>query len=101
MLRLVVYGAALVCLCAAAAQGQDFSVTKLIKDLAQKAEAAKQYEFEGELLLDGQRGSNPGGMIAEAKVHLAVGPEGKSLLRVDTADKGEYVLVSNGQKSWA
>ena len=43
MLRLVVYGAALVCLCAAAAQGQDFSVTKLVKDVAQKAESATQF----------------------------------------------------------
>jgi peroxiredoxin/outer membrane lipoprotein-sorting protein len=101
MLRLVVYGAALVCLCAAAAQGQDFSVTKLVKDVAQKAESATQYEFEGDLLLEGQRGVNPGVTIAQAKVRLAVGPEGRSLLRVDAIDKGEYFLISNGQKSWA
>ena len=101
MLRLTVYGAALACLCAAVAQGQQFSVTKLVHDVAQKAESAKQYEFEGDLLLGGQRGSNPGVVIAQAKVHLAVGPEGKSLWRVDAPDKGEYLLVSDGQKSWA
>ncbi len=101
MLRLAVYGAALVCLCAAAAQGQDFSVTKLVKDVAQKAESGTQYEFEGDLLLEGQRGVNPGVTIAQAKVRLAVGPEGRSLLRVDAVDKGEYLLISNGQKSWA
>lgn len=101
MLRLTVYGAALACLCAAVAQGQQFSVTKLVHDVAQKAESAKQYEFEGDLLLGGQRGSNPGVVIAQAKVHLAVGPEGKSLLRVDAPDKGDYLLVSDGQKSWA
>src|ERR1019366_3322700 len=101
MLRLTVYGAALACLCAAVAQGQQFSVTKLVHDVAQKAESAKQYEFEGDLLLGGQRGSNPGVVIAQAKVRLAVGPEGKSLWRVDAPDKDEYLLVSDGQKSWA
>jgi peroxiredoxin/outer membrane lipoprotein-sorting protein len=96
MLRLT-----LACLCAAIAQGQPFSVTKLIHDVAQKAETAKQYEFEGDLLVDGQRGARPGAVIAQAKVRLAVGPEGKSLLRVDAGDKGDYLLVSDGQKSWA
>jgi peroxiredoxin/outer membrane lipoprotein-sorting protein len=101
MLRLSVSGAALACLCAAAAQGQQFSVTKLVRDVAQKAESAAQYEFEGDLLLGGQRGANPGVVIAQAKVRLAVGPGGKSLLRVDAPDKGEYLLISNGLKSWA
>jgi peroxiredoxin/outer membrane lipoprotein-sorting protein len=101
MLRLTVYGAALACLCAAVAQGQQFSVTKLVHDVAQKAESATQYEFEGDLLLGGQRGSNPGVVIAQAKIHLAVGPGGKSLLRVDAPEKSEYLLVSDGQKSWA
>lgn len=101
MLRLNVCGAALVCCCAAVAQGQEFNVTKLVHDVAQKAEAAKQYEFEGDLLLSGQRGSNPGVAIAQAKVRLAAGPDGKSLLRVDALDKGEYLLVSDGQRSWA
>ena len=78
-----------------------FSVTKLVHDVAQKAETAKQYEFEGDLLVDGQRGARPGAVIAQAKVRLAVGPEGKSLLRVDAGDKGDYLLVSDGQKSWA
>ena len=61
---------ALVCLCAAA-HGQEFSVTKLVRDVAQKAESAKESEFEGDLLLGGQRGSKPGVVIAQAKVHLA------------------------------
>src|ERR1022692_1991809 len=67
MLRLTVSGAALACLCAAVAQGQQFSVTKLVHDVAQKAESAKQYEFEGDLLLGGQRGSNPGVVIARPR----------------------------------
>jgi len=101
MLRLTVSGAALACLCAAAAHGQQFSVTKLVHDAAEKAESATQYEFEGDLLLSGQHGSSPGVVITQAKVHLAVGAGGKSLLRVDEPDKGEYLLVSDGQKSWA
>ncbi|MGC9948054.1 MAG: redoxin domain-containing protein [Bryobacteraceae bacterium] len=100
MLRLTIYGAAFTCLCAAA-QGQEFSVTKLVRDVAQKAESATQYEFEGDLMLGRQRGSTPGVVVAQAKVHLAAGPGGKSLLRVDAPDKGEYLSISDGQKSWA
>lgn len=101
MLRLSVCGAALVCCYAAVAPGQDFSVTKLVKELAQKAESAKQFEFDGDLMLGGQRGGAPGRVLAEAKVHLAAGPDGKSFLRVESPNKGEFVIVSDGQKSWA
>ncbi len=100
-MRLTFSGAAMVCLCAAAAQGQQSSVTQIVKDVAQKAESAKQYEFEGDLLLSGQRGANPPKILAQAKIHLAAGPDGKSFLRIDRPDKGEYVLASDGQKSWA
>lgn len=89
------------CFCAAVVQAQEFSVTQLVKDVAQKAESAGQFEFDGDLMLGGQRGSNPGRVIAEAKVHLAGGPAGKSLLRVEAPNKDEYLLVSDGQKSWA
>jgi peroxiredoxin/outer membrane lipoprotein-sorting protein len=101
MLRLTVPVAAIVCLCAVVAPGQQSSVVKLVQQVAQKAESAKQYEFEGDLVLDGQHGNKPGVVIAQAKIHLAVGPDGKSLIRVDTVDKGEYLQVSDGQKTWA
>jgi len=100
MLRLTEYGAALACLCAAA-QGQELSPAKLVREVAQKAGSATQYEFEGDLLLGSQRGANLGVVIAQAKVHLAAGPEGRSFLRVDAPNKGEYLLISDGQKSWA
>jgi len=101
MLRPTIHVVLLTCACASLANGQEFSVTKLVRDVAQKAESAQQYEFEGDLLLVGQRGSKPSMAIAQAKVHLAVGVEGRFLLRVDAPDKGEYLLVSDGQKSWA
>ena len=101
MLRLALSGVATACLCAAFVKGQELNVTRLVHDVAQKAENARQYEFEGDLLLEGQRGSKPGGVLAQAKVHLAAGPEGKSLLRVDKPEQGEYLLVSDGQTSWA
>lgn len=101
MLRLTVRAVLFAYACAGFAKAQEFSVTKLVRDVAQKAESARQYEFEGDLLLVGQQGAKPGVVIAQAKVHMAAGADGKYLLRVDAPDKGEYLLISDGQKSWA
>ena len=88
-------------LCAALAQAPALDVPKIVSDVARKAESAAEYAFEGELLLVGQRGTHPGRVLSQAKVRLAAGPEGKSLLRVESPEKGEYFLISDGQKSWA
>src|SRR5882724_2332467 len=74
---------------------------KVIKDISALCESAKAYSFEGDLLLEGQRGTSPGKVLAKAKVRLAVAPGGKSFLRLESEEKGDYLLVSNGQKSWA
>jgi peroxiredoxin/outer membrane lipoprotein-sorting protein len=39
--------------------------------------------------------------LSQAKVKLAAAPSGKSYLRIEPAGKDAYVLISNGQKSWA
>src|SRR5579871_95904 len=86
--------------CGAFAPAQQFSTTALVKQIEQKARDARQYEFEADLLLGGQRGDAPGKVLDAGKVHLAVGLDGKSLLRVETPNRGEYLLISDGQKSW-
>ena len=91
----------LLCLFGPAFADDSLKVTQVVHDLAAKCEAAKAYSFEGELLLVGQRGSAPGRVLSKAKVTLATAGGGKYLLRVEPVDKDEYLLVSDGQKSWA
>ena len=76
-------------------------IRKLLAGIADKCDGAKTYAFEGDLQVDGQRGEVPGRILSKAKVKLAVAPGGKYLLHIEPIDKDEYLLVSNGQKSWA
>ena len=57
--------------------------------------------FEGELQVEASRGNTPGRLLSRAKVKIAMAPEGKSFLQIEPIDKDAYLLVSNGQKSWA
>jgi peroxiredoxin/outer membrane lipoprotein-sorting protein len=74
---------------------------KTVAALEAKCRSAKEYVFEGELTLEAQVGSKPGRLIAKGKVKLAVGEGGKQYLRLQPIDKAEYLLISDGQKSWA
>lgn len=76
-------------------------VRKMLIGVASKCEGAKAYSFEADLQIDGQRGEVPGRILSKSKVKLAVAPGGKYLLHVEPVDKDEYLLVSDGQKSWA
>jgi len=80
---------------------QEINVTQIVRDVAQKAGAAAEYAFDGDLLLVEQQGADPLVILAQAKVKLAIGSGGKSLVWVDAPDKGAYLVVSNGQKNWA
>lgn len=71
------------------------------KAIAERCKAAREYSFEGDLLLVGQRGSDPGKVLSQAKVKFAAAPDGKVYLRVEPLGKDAYVLISNGQKTWA
>ena len=82
-------------------QDAAFDFRMAVHTLAAKCETAKNYAFEGELELAGQRGSTPGRILAKAKIKLAVSEPGKYLLRVEPLGRDEYLLVSDGQKSWA
>ncbi len=74
---------------------------KIAYDIAAKCGAASTYEFEGELKLYGQRGERPTNLLSNSKVRFAVSRPGKYRLELKPADKDEYLLVSNGGKSWA
>jgi peroxiredoxin/outer membrane lipoprotein-sorting protein len=76
-------------------------VSKTVNAIGQRCQNAREYEFEGDLLLAGQKGSAPGRALSRARVKLASAPEGKYYLRVEPQGKDAYVLVSNGEKSWA
>jgi len=83
------------------AQSVPFNFRKTIAEIDAKFEKAREYSFEGDLSLIGKRGEQPARLLTKAKVKLAVAPGGKRFLRLEPADKDEYVLVSDGQKSWA
>ncbi|WP_321471675.1 redoxin domain-containing protein [uncultured Paludibaculum sp.] len=57
--------------------------------------------MEGSLLLEGQKGTDPARILSKARFKLAVGLQGKSFLRIEADEKDEYLLIANGQKSWA
>ncbi len=83
------------------AQTSSLDPIAVAKQIAAKAEAAREYSFEGELTIDGQVGTNPARLLSKATVKIAVAPDGKYMLRLAPVDKDEYWLVSNGQKNWA
>jgi peroxiredoxin/outer membrane lipoprotein-sorting protein len=87
--------------CLLKAQDASFDFRKALHTLAAKCESAKEYTFEGDLELAGQRGSVPGKILTKAKIKMAVSEPGKYLLRVEPLGRDEYLLVSDGQKSWA
>jgi peroxiredoxin/outer membrane lipoprotein-sorting protein len=82
-------------------QNASFDVRKVIQDIAAKCESATEYAFEGDLEVAWQNGSQPGRLLAKAKVTYAVAASGKYFLRVEGVNKDEYLLASDGQKSWA
>ena len=84
-----------------AGQETSFDFRKVIQDIAAKCDGATEYTFAGDMEVAGQKGTEPGRVLAKAKVAFAVAPSGKYSLRVEQLNKDEYLLVSDGQKSWA
>jgi peroxiredoxin/outer membrane lipoprotein-sorting protein len=75
-------------------------VDKVVKAVSSRA-ATGQYSMEGSLVLEGRQGSNPARLLSKARFKRAAAPGGKSFLQLTPEGKDEYLLVSNGQKSWA
>jgi peroxiredoxin/outer membrane lipoprotein-sorting protein len=76
-------------------------VTKIVASVEAKFRAATEYAFEGEMLIEGQRGPAPGRVLSQGKISFALAPHSRYYLRLAPAGKDEYLLVSNGEKSWA
>jgi peroxiredoxin/outer membrane lipoprotein-sorting protein len=76
-------------------------VSRTVNAIGERCQKAREYAFEGELYLAGQKGSAPGKALSHAKIKLASAPAGKYYLRVEPEGKDSYVLLSNGEKSWA
>jgi peroxiredoxin/outer membrane lipoprotein-sorting protein len=74
---------------------------KTVRTISERYKTAREYSFEGELSLAGQRGKAPGRVLSAAKVKIAAAPSGKFYLRIEPVGKDAYVLMSNGLKSWA
>jgi peroxiredoxin/outer membrane lipoprotein-sorting protein len=84
-----------------AAQDAELNAAQVIRNLADKCQEAKSFAFEGDLILQGQRGQSPGRLLAQAHVTFAVAPDRKYSLHIQPVDGDDYFLVSDGQKSWA
>lgn len=58
--------------CSSFGQDATFDFHNVMKDISARCEAPKEYAFEAELQLAGQRGAEPGRILAQAKIKLAV-----------------------------
>jgi hypothetical protein len=66
---------------AAAAATPD--VQQTVQSIGERCRGAHEYVFEGELVLSGQRGAEPGRVLSQSKVRLAIAPGGKFYLRIE------------------
>ena len=80
---------------------QSLNASKLAQDLIARCAKAQTYSFDAQVQVEGWRTGEEPRLLAGAKVSFAAGPEGRYSLRMEPLGKEAYVLVSNGQKSWA
>ena len=83
------------------AQDSTAMVKRLLPAIETRCAGAKRYVLEGAITLQGQRGSSPARLLSQARVKLAVSEPGKYYLWLAPVDKDEYLLASDGRKSWA
>ena len=76
-------------------------LTKTVNDLAARANHAQHYSWEGTLTIDIRRGNGPFTQASQSKVQVAIGENGKSLLKMQTQGVEEYWLISDGKKTWS
>lgn len=88
-------------LCCAGADESSSHPQTVVHDLVERCKASKAYLFETDMQLEAGHGNNPGRLLSKARVKIAMAPEGKSFLQIEPIDKNAYILVSNGQKTWA
>ena len=80
---------------------QSLNAAKLVHDLAGRCGAIQAYSFDAQLQVEAWKSGTQPRLVAAGKASFCGGPEGKYSLRLEPMSKDAYVLVSNGQKSWA
>ena len=101
MLKSRIIHIALGLLGAAVCRSAPVDVVKTIQSLGERCRAAREYAFEAEFLIQAQKAGSPPRLLSRAKVEAAAGEGGKTYLRMEPEGKDAYVLISDGQKSWA
>ncbi len=77
------------------------TLRKNLSALAARTKDPKVYWWRGEVELAAQQNAGPMVAMAHAKVQIAIGEDGKSLLKVQPDLSDEYWLISNGKKRWS
>ncbi len=104
MLRRAAIPSCLILFCAlrpAHSQGPSLDAARMVRDLAARCGAARAYAFDAQVQVEGWRSGTPPRLLSAAKASYAAGPDGKYWLRLEPAGKDAYVLVSDGEKTWA
>jgi len=80
---------------------QSLNASKLIHELVDRCAATQGYSFDAQLQVEAWKSGGQPRLVAGGKTSFCGGPEGQYSLRLEPMNKDAYVLVSNGQKSWA
>src|ERR1035437_5748813 len=80
---------------------QNLNAAKLVQDLAARCAAPQAYSFDAQVQVEGWKSGGTPRLLAAGKTSFAGGPEARYSLRLEPLNKDPYVLVGNGQKSWA
>ncbi|MBZ5729097.1 MAG: redoxin domain-containing protein [Acidobacteriia bacterium] len=104
MLRRTVVPVCLILFCVlrpASAQSAPLNAAQLVRGLAARCGAARAYAFDAHVQVESWRSGGSPRLLSAARASYAAGPAGKFSLRLEPAGKDAYVLVSDGEKSWA
>jgi outer membrane lipoprotein-sorting protein len=88
--------------CVAVAQNSNTGPADLVNTISQRYQEAKQYSFEGDLEISRRSGTEkPKEVLLKARVRFLAASPGKYLLRAEKPSSPSYMIVSDGQKTWA
>jgi cytochrome c biogenesis protein CcmG/thiol:disulfide interchange protein DsbE len=92
---------ALLALCAQSRPEAGSQLGKTLAVLAKRCDHPRQYSWQGELTIEAREGDGAFLPVASTKAELAIGEEGKSLLKMEPGGGEEYWLISDGTKTWS
>ena len=71
----------------------------MLEQLSARSRDAKHYLFEGDLVVQGQKGSAPGRLLSSAKVKLAVSQPGRYLLNIKVSKRTNICSFPTGERT--